>query len=78
MEYYKENQWQNLLNLNKNSDNSDALKVLWVWPSVKNLQFIKRKIVEYGNEGVVSLGCGCGLLEWFINKATGIIVNLQF
>ncbi|CAH0550396.1 unnamed protein product [Brassicogethes aeneus] len=74
LQFYHENRWEEALKVNKNSDNLEASKVLWVWPSLMNLRFLKKKCLEFQMEGFVSLGCGCGLLEWFIHNATGLPV----
>lgn len=71
LELYNSKDWEKLLDLNSNSDNRDALKLLWVWPSSKNLEFIKKVIQEKECDGIISLGCGCGLLEWLIQQSTG-------
>jgi hypothetical protein len=44
---------------------------LWVRPSEENLHFIKQQIVKAGCCQLISIGCGSGLLEWLIHKATG-------
>ncbi|KAJ8931244.1 hypothetical protein NQ314_015863 [Rhamnusium bicolor] len=71
LELYKDNKWKEILNLNEKSDNLNALKILWVWPSEENLYFIRKVLYEQNLDGIISLGCGCGLLEWIINKSTG-------
>lgn len=71
LELYREDKWEKILKLNELSDNSSALKLLWVWPSEANLNFIKTILNVYNLDGIVSIGCGCGLLEWIINRSTG-------
>lgn len=71
LEYYREGSWRKILNLNETSDNKDALKLLWVWPSEQNLKFLKKTIEELNCQGITSIGCGCGLLEWIIKRSTG-------
>lgn len=71
LDLYKRNEWQNILKLNEMSDNKTALKLLWVWPSIKNLDFIKNTVEENSCDGIISVGCGCGLLEWIIQQSTG-------
>lgn len=68
---YNCNDWKNILKLNEQSDNETALRILWVWPSIRNLEFIERTIIKHDCKGIISLGCGCGLLEWIIQKSTG-------
>lgn len=72
LDLYEHNDWQKMLKLNEKSDNKNALKLLWVWPSMKNLEFIKNTIEENYCDGIISLGCGCGLLEWIIHESTGM------
>lgn len=71
LELYRDNKWKEILKLNEHSDNPNALKLLWVWPSEKNLNFIRTVLKEHDLDGIISVGCGCGLLEWIINKSTG-------
>lgn len=68
--FYKKNDWKSVLELNKESDSSDAQKLLWVWPSESNLAFIDKILNDYNISGIISLGCGCGLLEWIIQTYT--------
>lgn len=75
---YHLKKWREILKLNENSSDNGALKLLWVWPDEKNLFFIKRIVNDLACEGISSIGCGCGLLEWIINEATGKTLNLIF
>lgn len=68
---HKLNDWQNILKLNEYSNNQYARKILWVWPSLPNLNFIKTAIEKNCCTGIISLGCGSGLLEWIIEQSTG-------
>ncbi|KAJ8923917.1 hypothetical protein NQ315_006693 [Exocentrus adspersus] len=74
LELYKENKWKEILKLNEQSDNPVALNLLWVWPSANNLNFIKTTLTSYNLDGIISIGCGCGLLEWIISESTGFQV----
>lgn len=71
IDLYNRQDWKNILKLNEHSDNETALRILWVWPSIRNLEFIERTIKKHYCKGIISLGCGCGLLEWIIQKSTG-------
>ncbi|XP_060516542.1 uncharacterized protein LOC132696025 [Cylas formicarius] len=69
---HKAKKWEAILKLrNEHCDHLSALKILWVWPSTTNLTFLKNVMWNYNMKGVISLGCGCGLLEWIIEQATG-------
>nr|XP_022907337.1 uncharacterized protein LOC111418868 [Onthophagus taurus] len=74
IELYKENKWMDIIDKNPNVTNEEARKLLWVWPSFKNLEFIKKKLNEFNMNGISSIGCGCGLLEWIISKSTRLEV----
>lgn len=66
----QENKWREVLELNEDSRSEIARKYLWVWPSEENLKFIRDNVEKNRCTGIVSVGCGCGLLEWLIQKAT--------
>ncbi|XP_075226318.1 uncharacterized protein LOC142327289 isoform X2 [Lycorma delicatula] len=52
--------------------------VLWVRPSENNLKFLANSVIQNGLKGIVSIGCGSGLLEWLIQSATGLkVVGLE-
>ncbi|XP_028131123.1 uncharacterized protein LOC114326869 [Diabrotica virgifera virgifera] len=74
IELHRSKSWKEILNLNTHSDNQNALKLLWVWPEIKNIRYIKNLVKDLGYKGIISLGCGCGLLEWIISEATGLPV----
>lgn len=66
---YKENNWKEIVH--KYHDHPDRNKLLWVYPSEENFEFIKKSLVELKCDRIVSVGCGSGLLEWMITEATG-------
>lgn len=74
LDFHRRNNWRKVLLLNENSQDTRALKILWVWPSETNLKFLKRVSDRYCIEGLSSLGCGCGLLEWIIGQYTGKVL----
>lgn len=74
LELYKKNDWKSVIELNKDSDLNEAQKILWVWPDESNLKFINKVLNDHNISGVVSLGCGCGLLEWIIQTYTGMVL----
>lgn len=71
LELYKIGDWKRILEINQNSDKVEAQNLLWVWPSVDNLKFITSYLLKCNLKGIVSLGCGCGLLEWILEKYSG-------
>ncbi|CAH1996995.1 unnamed protein product [Acanthoscelides obtectus] len=72
LELTKEENWKGVLKLNDESDKIEARNLLWVWPSEDNLRFIKDTVSNLNCVGIISIGCGCGLLEWIIEKSTGL------
>lgn len=77
LEHYRENDWKSILKLNEKSDNPKALKILWAWPEESNLFFLKYCLERYNIEGIMSIGCGCGLLEWIIEKCSGMLLTVM-
>lgn len=73
---HKQNRWREVLELNKDSKNEFARKLLWVWPSENNLLFVDENLKKYGCKGVISIGCGCGLLEWLLESALGELFSI--
>lgn len=67
MKLHNENKWNEILDLEGDCGSG----LLWVWPSKKNLYFIQEHLYRNGCSGVTSIGCGCGLLEWLLQKCTG-------
>lgn len=67
-------QWEDILNLEPNYPLEEKSKFLWAWPSLSCLYSIKAILQENGISSILSIGCGSGLLEWIINKSTGIQV----
>ncbi|KAL1502166.1 hypothetical protein ABEB36_007352 [Hypothenemus hampei] len=74
LNFQSEKDWKAILSLNEDSNNFDALKLLWAWPSESNLVFLKYILLSHKMAGITSLGCGCGLLEWIIQTYTGLSV----
>lgn len=71
LELYKMNKWREIISRYHN--HAERNKLLWVFPSEENLEFIKEVLGEYKCNNVLSIGCGSGLLEWIVTQATGTI-----
>ncbi|XP_017772468.1 PREDICTED: uncharacterized protein LOC108559633 isoform X2 [Nicrophorus vespilloides] len=74
VDLYRAKDWRSIVLLNEHSNNEAALRLLWVWPSLENVEFIRRTLCESNLSGMISIGCGCGLLEWILQEATGFKV----
>ncbi|RZC39230.1 uncharacterized protein BDFB_001580 [Asbolus verrucosus] len=71
---FKQKDWREVLELNKVECEVVTRKLLWVWPSESNLKLIKNTVNEFGLNGVISIGCGCGLFEWLLQEYSGLPV----
>ena len=49
--------------------------LVWVQPSLSLLEFLAAQVSQLGLSGILSVGCGCGFLEWLMVKATGVNVE---
>lgn len=62
--------WQGIVQLYENGFTDE--KLLWFQPDSNGLNFLRKNLAELGVQGVSSIGCGSGLLEWLINSSTGM------
>ncbi|KAL0831785.1 hypothetical protein ABMA28_001323 [Loxostege sticticalis] len=69
----REKKWKEIVE--RYHDHPDRNKLLWVFPSKENFEFLKERLQRLCCDGVLSVGCGSGLLEWMITEATGIPVS---
>ncbi|KOB77591.1 Uncharacterized protein OBRU01_01977, partial [Operophtera brumata] len=66
---YEQKKWKEIGE--KFHDHPDRNKLLWVFPSEKDFQFLAGCVKELRCERMLSIGCGSGLLEWMFTEATG-------
>lgn len=74
IELYKEKNWSEILKISEVNKNENIRHLIWVWPSMKNLDFIKRNLFERNLKKIISIGCGCGLFEWIFMEYSGLEV----
>lgn len=67
-------QWQTIISMEASLSLEEKSRFLWAWPSHICLNTIQRVLNDHGVTSILSIGCGSGLLEWIINRATGIPV----
>lgn len=48
-------------------------KLLWFQPLSEGIKFLVDNLTNIGVQGVSSIGCGTGLLEWIISLSTGTV-----
>ena len=68
--------WQGIVQLYENGFTDE--KLLWFQPDSNGLNFLRKNLVELGVQGVSSIGCGSGLLEWLIYSSTGMKEPVTF
>ncbi|CAL7938263.1 unnamed protein product [Xylocopa violacea] len=71
---YGEQKWKDILGLNCTLNKSCESKLFWVLPTISDLHWMKEIIDESNVVGLVSIGCGCGVLEWLFQKYSGLNV----
>lgn len=71
---YKEKNWKEIIA--QYHDHPERSKVLWVFPTENNFQFLKECLDGAACDKILSVGCGTGLLEWMICEATGKLFYL--
>lgn len=72
---YNERKWIDIINLNCILIKLDKSRLFWVLPTINDLQWIKKVIDENNIIGLISIGCGCGLLEWLFEQYSGKIFS---
>ncbi|CAK1579038.1 unnamed protein product [Parnassius mnemosyne] len=70
---YKNKNWKAIVS--RYHDHPDRSKLLWVFPTEENFAFLRDSVLDLGCDGILSIGCGSGLLEWMITEATGFPVS---
>ncbi|CAK1543808.1 unnamed protein product [Leptosia nina] len=73
LDLYQKGDWKNIVETYNKYPGRN--KLLWVFPSEENFVFIRKTLKMLSCDRVLSIGCGSGLLEWMIFKATDIPVS---
>ncbi|XP_070514688.1 uncharacterized protein [Cardiocondyla obscurior] len=71
---YNAQKWEEIAALSFVSGNSKSSRLSWVLPDVNDLHWINNITRMHNVSGVASIGCGCGLLEWLLQKCSGLDV----
>ncbi|XP_011875754.1 PREDICTED: uncharacterized protein LOC105566402 [Vollenhovia emeryi] len=71
---YNAQKWEEIAALSFTSDNPKPSRLSWVLPDVNDLHWMNDIIRKYNLSGIASIGCGCGLLEWLLQKCSGLDV----
>ncbi|KAG7309769.1 hypothetical protein JYU34_004269 [Plutella xylostella] len=70
---HKTKNWRDIIQ--NYHDHPERNKLLWVYPSEDNLDFLKKSLLDLNCDNILSIGCGSGLLEWIIGEATGFPIK---
>lgn len=70
VDLYEEKNWKEIIQ--RYHDHPERNKLLWVFPSEDNIDFLRKCLVELNCDKILSIGCGSGLLEWILKEATGM------
>ncbi|XP_034951209.1 uncharacterized protein [Chelonus insularis] len=65
---HSEGKFKEIIALSESVECYKAQRLLWVWPTFNDLNWIKEIIIDYNLHGIMSIGCGTGLLEWIIQQ----------
>ena len=68
-------EWQAIIQLYEQG--SVDTRILWYQPSFEAVDFVKENLSFLRVQGVTSIGCGTGLLEWIIQLSTGKSIKLN-
>ena len=68
--------WQQVVSLSEEYQHDLTSNYLWCWPSEFCLNVLKTVLDANRITSLLSLGCGCGLLEWIISQSLGISLKL--
>lgn len=63
--------WKDIVNLTSVIDSSKNNRLFWVLPTLDDLSWITEVIKKNKISGIISIGCGCGLIEWLLQNYSG-------
>lgn len=69
-----ENDWHGVIEAGKRFDVNEKSKFLWAWPNVECFEWLKAILNANKIKAILSIGCGSGILEWVIIRATAVRV----
>lgn len=68
---YNAQKWEEIAALSSTTDDFRTCRLSWVLPDISDLCWINKIIQKYNLTKIASIGCGCGLLEWLLQKYSG-------
>lgn len=70
---YNAQKWKEITALSCIND-FKICRLSWVLPDIEDLYWMNKIVRQYNLFGIASIGCGCGLLEWLLQKYSGLDV----
>ncbi|XP_074100927.1 uncharacterized protein LOC141528664 [Cotesia typhae] len=65
---HEEGNYEKIIELSGSAECDEAQRLMWVWPTFNDLQWIRDLLDNFKYKKIVSVGCGTGLLEWIIQQ----------
>ncbi|XP_014597985.1 PREDICTED: uncharacterized protein LOC106783714 [Polistes canadensis] len=72
---HNDHNWKDIVNLSSVIDSSKTYRLFWVLPTLDDLSWMTEIIKEYKILGIISIGCGCGLIEWLLQNFSGLNIT---
>lgn len=68
---YNAQKWREIAALSCTANGLRTCRLSWVLPDISDLRWISDIVRDCNLSGIASVGCGCGLLEWLLQKCSG-------
>lgn len=68
---YNAQKWEEITALSSTTNDLRTCRLSWILPDVSDLHWMSGIVREYNLSGIASVGCGCGLVEWLLQKYSG-------
>ncbi|KAH0535570.1 hypothetical protein KQX54_017245 [Cotesia glomerata] len=65
---HEKGNYEKIIELSGSAESDEAQRLSWFWPTFNDLQWIRNLLDNFKCKGIVSVGCGTGLLEWIIQQ----------
>lgn len=67
--------WKQVISLSESYKHDLISNYLWCWPSEFSLSVLQMVLEANKINSLLSLGCGCGLLEWILSQSLGYLTT---
>lgn len=69
---YNAQKWKEIITSSYTTN--DLKRLSWVLPDIDDLYWMNNIVRKHNLFAIASIGCGCGLLEWLLQKYSGLDV----